>query len=48
MKDLLKKLKDLRNRLTKGERKIKRVHIKGMGTVILNEDGTHADLSRWK
>ena len=48
MKTLLKKLKDLRARLTKGEEKIKRVRIKGMGMVVLNEDGTHADVGRWK
>ena len=48
MRDILNKLKNLRKRVAEGERKIKRLHVKGLGVIIVNEDGTHADLSRWK
>ena len=48
VQDILNKLKNLRKRVTTGERKVKRLHVKGLGVIIVNENGTHADLSRWK
>ncbi len=48
VKDILNKLKELKARISKGENKLKRVHVKGLGVIIVNADGTHADVSKWK
>ena len=48
IKDILNKIKSLKARVAKGEKKLKRVRVKGMGVVVVNEDGSHADVSRWK
>lgn len=48
MMNVRKKLKELRARIFEGERKLKRIRVKGLGVIVVNEDGTHADVSRWK
>ena len=30
------------------KQKTKRIRVKGLGVVIVNDDGGHADLSKWK
>ena len=48
MKEIFEKLKQLKARISKGEAKVKRMRVKGLGVIVVNEDGTHADVSRWK
>lgn len=44
---ILGKLKDLKSRFDKGERKLKRVR-SGIGCVVFDESGRVADVSKWK
>tara|TARA_A100001201_G_scaffold98798_1_gene85088 strand:- start:540 stop:689 length:150 start_codon:yes stop_codon:yes gene_type:complete len=45
---ILKKLRELKNQITKRKNHVRRVRVKGMGLVVLNPDGSHADVSKWK
>jgi len=45
---ILKKLRELKNQITKRQNHVRRVRVKGMGLVVLNADGSQADVSKWK
>tara|TARA_R110002051_G_scaffold31750_4_gene71967 strand:+ start:1353 stop:1502 length:150 start_codon:yes stop_codon:yes gene_type:complete len=48
MHKILEKLRALKTQILERKQKTKRLRIKGVGVVIINEDGTPADLSKWK
>ena len=48
MRKILKRLRALKTQILERKQKTKRLRIKGLGVVIVNEDGSHADLSKWK
>jgi len=45
---ILKKLRELKNQITKRHNRVRRIRVKGLGVVVVNADGSHADVSKWK
>jgi|TARA_R110000751_G_scaffold39267_1_gene93408 hypothetical protein len=48
MHKILEKLRALKTQILERKQKTKRLRIKGMGVIIINENGSHANLSKWK